>query len=252
MSESLPPPAAPRSWAPFRVLVVDDEPLARHRLRAHLAEHTDFEIIGECGDGAEAAALIRTLRPEVVFMDVEMPGRTGLEVWGDLQITPLPALVFVTAHGSFAVQGFELQATDYLLKPFNRERFSAALARVRSQLRPARDGAAANPAGRLVLKRDGEYHFIDPADVVRVEAQGDFVKVHALGGVHLVRQTLARLQEQLPAPQFLRIHRSHLINRAHLAKVSICADGDYSVTVTGGATVPVARAQTDVVRQLLD
>jgi two-component system LytT family response regulator len=250
------PASASRSWAPFRVLIVDDEPLARQRLRSHLDAHTDFEVVAESGSGAEAVDLIRNLRPDLVFLDVEMPDRTGPEVWRDLQISPAPALVFVTAHANFAVQGFDLQATDYLLKPYNRDRFAAALARARNQLRAGREAAApaaaTAAAPRLVLKRDGEFHFIPPNEIVRVEAQGDFVKVHTLGGVHLVRQTLTRLQGQLTAPSFLRIHRSHLINRAHLTKVSVCADGDYSATVTGGAVVPVARAQTDVVRQLLD
>ena len=249
------PAAASRSWAPFRVLIVDDEPLARQRLRSHLDAHTDFEVVAESGSGADAIDLIRNLRPDLVFLDVEMPDRTGPEVWRDLQVSPAPALVFVTAHANFAVQGFDLQATDYLLKPYNRDRFAAALARVRTQLRAGRESvapAATTTAPRLVLKRDGEFHFIPPGEIVRVEAQGDFVKVHTLGGVHLVRQTLTRLQGQLAAPSFLRVHRSHLINRTHLMKVSVCADGDYSVTVTGGAVVPVARAQTDVVRQLLD
>jgi len=244
-------PAAPRTRAPFRVLVVDDEPLARQRLRTHLEAHADFEVAAEAGSGTEAAEVIRHLRPDLVFLDIEMPDRSGLQVWRDLQVAPAPALIFVTAHADFALQGFDLQAADYLLKPFNRERLATALASVRTQLRTVHETTAA-PAARLVLKRDGEFHFIPPGEIIRVEAQGDFVKVHTTGGLHLVRQTLTRLQTQLTAPDFLRIHRSHLVSRAHLAKVSVCADGDYSVTVTGGAVVPVARAQTDVVRQLLD
>lgn len=244
----------PAAWAPYRVLIIDDEPLARSRLKAHLADHADFTVIGEGASGDDALAMVRALRPEIVFLDIEMPGRTGIEAWRDLGVTPVPALVFVTAYADFAVQGFELQAVDYLLKPFNRERFATTLARVRPLLREGRTSAAKGPAlpERLVLKRDGEFHFVTPGDVVRIEAQGDFVKVYTTGGVHLVRQTLTRLMEQLPAATFIRVHRSHVINRAHLAKVRVCADGDYSVTVTGGAVVPVARAQTDVVRQLLD
>lgn len=258
-SETLPSPvdaAVPAAPSAYRALIVDDEPLARERLRSHLAAHTDFQVVAEGGTGREARELVASLQPDVVFLDIEMPDANGATLWRELRATaPATALVFVTAHSDFAVQGFELQAADYLLKPYNRERLAVALSRVRQLLRAnntaARPADSTTPAaGRIVLKRDGEFHFVPPSEIVRLEAQGDFVKVHTISTSLLVRHTLTRLQEQMPA-SFLRLHRSHLVNREHIAKISVCPDGDYSVTVTGGAVVPVARAQTDAVRALL-
>jgi two-component system LytT family response regulator len=247
-------PAPTASAALYRALLIDDEPPARQRLRTQLAPHADFTIVGEAGDADAALALIRQLQPDLVFLDINMPGASGLSVWREHGINPAPLLILVTAHREFALEAFDLHATDYLLKPFPPERFATALARVRRTLRAQGGPVPAPPAGplpRFVLKRDGEFHFIDPDDIIRAEAQGDFVKVHTTTGSHLARHTLSALQADLPPDLFLRVHRSHLVHRGHITKVGVCHDGDYSITVTGGATVPVARAQTDSVRTLL-
>ncbi len=239
----------------YRAIIADDEIVARDRLRALLLDHGDFEIIAECADGEQLSNIVRGMRPDLVFLDVEMPGIDGISAWRSIEVNPQPAMVLTTAHSKFALDGFDLNATDYLLKPYSRDRFAEALRRVRVALRDPRRSTASSVAGapkdRIVLKHDGEFHFVRTSDVVWVEAEKDFTKVHALNGVHLIRKTLSGVEETLDRNQFLRIHRSHIINQAHIEKVSILFHGDYLVAMSNGEKLRVSRPFVDDVRRIL-
>lgn len=244
-----------------RTLIADDEILARQRLRSFLAPHADFEVIAESTDGVELINGVRKHTPDLVLLDVEMPLLDGLSAWRQLGASTLPLVIFVTAHAKFAVEGFELQAVDYLLKPVARARFDAALDRVRAVLALPEAGSlpvfqreqlpAPCYLERLVLKHDGEYHFIKVDDIVWAGAESDFVKVHTTAGAHLVRQSLASLEAVLDPRQFLRIHRSHLIARDRIRKVFVVQRSDYAVVMSDGAELRVSRPYCNAIKQLL-
>ncbi|MBI5424138.1 MAG: response regulator transcription factor [Opitutae bacterium] len=248
LSSALPPPAVTPGVL-FRALLVDPDPLAQRALADQLPFHADFELATTCGTFTDAAALLSALAPELVIIDWETiadPAR-----WHALPLRPR-ALIVTAGDPRHAAAAFELEAVDFLLKPIAPARFALAMARARVQLRAARlSSVAPASAGRLVLKRDGEFHFVSPHDIVRVEAQGDYVKVHTRAGVHLVRATLTQFSTQLDPQLFLRVHRSHVINRDHVTKATLRPEGDYSLTLGASGTVPVARAQTSVIRRLL-
>lgn len=257
---------APRSPRVYRILIADDEPLARDRLRTLLASREDFTCVGECSDGEQLLEAVRTHAPDLVLLDVEMPRLDGLSAWRRLGRTGsgLPLAIFVTAHAEFALDGFEVEAVDYLLKPVSRARFDHALDRARSMLGLSPGGALvvsreagdASPAGRryrdvLVLKHDGEYHFVRVDDIVWAGAEGDFVKVHTVAGAHLVRQSLGSIESVLDPQQFLRIHRSHFVARSRIRKVFVVQRSDYAVVMADGTELRVSRPYFEKIKQLL-
>lgn len=251
LSPALPPPAVTPGVL-FRALLVDPDPAARRALAEHMPLHVDFEVAAVCCSFAEAAAQLPVLAPELVVADWEAIGDP--QQWRALPVQP-SALVVTARDPRHAAAAFDLAALDFVLTPATPERLALAIARARVHLRAARlSGAAAarpSPTGRLVLKRDGEFHFVSPHDIVRIEAQGDYVKVHTRTGAHLVRATLTQFSTQLDPSLFLRVHRSHVINRDHVTKATLRPEGDYSLTLGPSGTVPVARAQTGVIRRLL-
>src|SRR6187551_709542 len=188
----------------IRTLIVDDETLARDRLRGFLKAEADIELIGECGSGTEAIAAIRNAAPDLVFLDMQMPGCNGLQVLAELPEGRRPAIVFATAHEKFAVDAFDVSAVDYLLKPFDRDRFQQALRRVRDQrLRerePAAAGTASAPAAkpdRITVKADGRLVFLKPDEIVRVEAADNYVMLHLLNGRLMLRETMTAIEARL-------------------------------------------------------
>jgi DNA-binding LytR/AlgR family response regulator len=254
-----PTPPAVTPGVLFRALLVEADAAMRSGIVEQMKFHADFEMAATCADAVDAAGQIAALAPELVILD--WAAAPELRQQGCLP-GPSRALVITAREPHHAAKAFEMEALDYLLKPIAPERLAIAIARVRVQLRAARLAGGGRDAvflppprartERLVLKRDGEFHFVAPADVVRCEAQGDYVKVFTRTGTHLVRTTLARLGAQLDPSVFMRVHRSHLVNRDYVTKASVRADGDYSLTLGAGGTVPVARAQTAIVRRLLD
>ena len=232
----------------IRTLIVDDEPLAREGIEAMLAKDAEIEVIGTCGDGLSAVAAIRSQRPDLVFLDVQMPKRDGFEVLAELKRDERPLIIFVTAYDQYAIRAFEACAVDYLLKPFRDARFAAALTRAKEELRKARvmgvgqkveellgyvhqlvrsgtmpangQPVAAEPADRVVLKTGSDLNFIKTADIIWIEAQADFVKVHTSTAVQLVRETLQNLEQRVDPAKFLRIHRSFIVNLDHVRKVT--------------------------------
>ncbi|HVU23966.1 MAG TPA: LytTR family DNA-binding domain-containing protein [Opitutus sp.] len=260
----------------IRTLIVDDEPLARDGLTLIAERDPEVEVIGTCADGRHAVESIRATRPDLVFLDVQMPQLDGFEVLAALPPVERPVVVFVTAYEQHAIRAFEINAIDYLLKPFTDARFAAALGRAKREVRRGRTrdltrkveklleyareldaagepqpGAMANSGSlaavapeysdRIVLKADGALHFIKTRDVIWIEAQGDFVKVQTAGKTQLVRETLQSMERKLDAAKFLRIHRSFLVNLEHVRRVETALYGDYSVFMSDGTKLRLSR-----------
>jgi two-component system LytT family response regulator len=233
----------------IRVLVVDDEPPARAKLRRWLLEERDLEVVGEAANGLNAAHLITTLRPDLVFLDIQMPDMNGLEVAAQLQAGSAPLLVFVTAYDDHAVDAFDLNAIDYLLKPYDHERFLRALGRIRQRLgavpreEPAVELArsALGPGKRLPVPDGDELRLIDVSAIHWLEADDNYVHVHTAEHEYLLRRTLQDLLAQLGEQQFARIHRSAAVNVAQVAMLKPTPKGDYDVQLRSGVTLRLSR-----------
>lgn len=231
----------------IRTLIVDDEPLARDRLRSLLAAEDSVEIIGECGSGTDAIAAIRRDSPDLVFLDMHMPGCDGLQVLAELPEGRRPAIVFATAHERFAVDAFDVAAVDYLLKPFDRDRFRTALRRAAEHLKREREPGAAPslvpPAEeRITVKADGRIVFLDPADIVRVEAADNYVLLHLVEGRLMVRETMSAIEERLGASGFARVNRSAIVQLARIREIQPAQHGDYTVVMRDGTKLPLSRS----------
>jgi two-component system LytT family response regulator len=239
----------------MRVLIVDDEPPARDKLRRWLAEQLDLEVVAEVGDGISAVQCIVALAPDVVFLDIQMPGMTGLEVAAHLQSSTAPLLVFVTAFGDHALQAFDLNAIDYLLKPYDKERLLKTLDRVRERIpnkalhakaiQVARQQAG---SGNRLLVPDGEKLTLIEKDTIRwMEADDNYVHIHCADRRYVLRRTLQDLLVQLGEAQFVRIHKSTVVNVASIASLSPLFKGDYEVQMVGGQNLRLSRRYKDAV-----
>lgn len=253
------------SFAAIRALIVDDEPLARQRLRTLLKSQSGFTVIGEARNGAEALTAIRQLAPEVLFLDVQMPGMDGVGVVEALGEEALPLIVFVTAFDEYALRAFEANAVDYLLKPFSRARFEKTLARVRERLQN-REGRQLQQqmrallqelrprekhAERLLIKNGKQEILLKTNDIDWIEAQDNYVCLHAGKEKYLMRESMSGLEKQLDARQFLRIHRSTMVNRDRIQKLEPWFGKDYRVTLTNGVELTMSRTYQQQVRLLL-
>jgi len=238
----------------LRVLVADDEAPARRKLTRFLSEHADVEIVGEAANGIDAVDLIAASTPDLVFLDIHMPDLDGFGVVDALAREPhQPAIVFVTAFDSYAVKAFEVSALDYLLKPYDRERFERSLERARQLVEtPGQHGRqladlvskARNEeryARRLLVPSDGRSFFIATRDVVRLESDGNTVFVHGRGGKYGLRATLESLESRLDPDQFARVHRSHIVNIDEIAEIHPWFHGDYKLRLRDGSEVAWSR-----------
>ena len=237
---------------------MDDERLARDKLRRFLEPAEGFRVIGEAGNGGQAVELIRRERPDVVFLDVQMPGMDGFAVIEELPGEMLPAVVFVTAHDEHAIRAFEVEAIDYLLKPFDRARFARTLDRVRRQLR-SDPGELAERLRRLIAAGAGERRRLRriairaggriqslPVDEVHwFEAADNYLRIHTAKAVHLIRETLAELERRLDPDAFIRIHRSAIVRIESVREVECLFHGDYEVVLRSGTRLPVGRKYRD-------
>jgi len=233
----------------IRVAIVDDEELARAYLRELLAAHEDVEVVADCTNGFEAVKAILERKPDLVFLDVQMPKLDGFEA---LELAgPGPAVVFVTAYDQYALRAFDVHAVDYLLKPFNAARFDAALERARRRIgapapAPAELAAAARPPGQFlerVVVRDGSKVDIIPCDQLDyIEAQDDYVLLHAQGKRRLKQQTIAALEAALDPSRFVRIHRSYIVNLERIAGIEPYSKDSRVALLSGGGRLPVSRA----------
>ncbi len=227
----------------IRAVVVDDEPLAREAVRDLLASDGEFQIVAECEDGAAAAGVIARLRPQVVFLDVQMPRLDGFGVVRAVGIERMPLTVFVTAYDQYALKAFEAQALDYVLKPLDEDRFRTVLERVKRQLRA---GARQNltpvaAAGRLPLKSAGRTLFIEPDEILWVEASGNNVKVRTAGATHVIRDTIKNLEARLDPDRFVRIHRSAIVQARQVREIRPWYTGEYVVTMSNGQELTLSR-----------
>jgi len=255
---------------PLRVLLVDDEAPARSLLREYLGAHEGVEVVGECTNGFEAVKAIAEQRPDLVFLDVQMPKLDGFEVLELVAGEPgAPAVIFCTAYDEYALRAFEVHAVDYLLKPFGRDRLAEALGRARDRLAlaaaRAREGTPqASPSGvalattargqgrfaeRIVVRDGAQVHVIPADQVDYVEAQDDYVAVHTVGRSHLKHQTLAELAEALDPESFVRIHRSYLVNVDRIARVELLAKDQRVVILRDGRQLPVSRSGHERLRE---
>ena len=238
----------------LRILIVDDEPLARERLRSLLQTEPDIEIVGECANGTDAIATIRRTPLDLVFLDMQMPGCSGLQVLAELPVDGRPAIVFATAHEQFALDAFEVQAVDYLLKPFDRERFQTALRRVRDFLKARQTGqleekldgliasAVARPSERLTVKADGRLVFLKSEEIIWVEAADNYVVLHLATGRLMVRETMSALEARLGTVSFARVNRSALVHRDQIKELQPNQHGDYLVILRDGSKLPLSRS----------
>jgi two-component system LytT family response regulator len=242
----------------LRILITDDEPLARERLRALLPTDVALEIVGEYGNGTEAVEAIRRGKPDVVFLDMQMPGCDGLQVVASIAPGERPAVVFVTAHEKFAVEAFGVRAVDYVLKPFDRERLGIALERAAEYVAARRLGdlgsriegllanaGAANPAkaDRLAVKVDGRFVFLRFEEVGWVEAADNYVIIHTLAGDRLmVRETLSSIEDRLGQQQFTRVNRSAVVRIDQVRELQPNSQGDYSVLLRDNTRLPLSRS----------
>lgn len=242
-----------------RVVIVDDESLARQVLREFLSPHNEIEIVAECPNGFEAVKEVTEQKPDLVFLDIQMPKLDGFEVLE--LIGAEPAVVFVTAHDTFAIRAFEAHAVDYLLKPYSAERFEAALQRAKQRLGGKMPGAAdlaasARPPAqyleRLAVK-DGTRVFIIPVQKLDyAEAQDDYVELNAEGRKYLKQQTISNLESGLDPACFVRIHRSYIANVERIVKVEPYAKDSHVAVLSGGKQLPVSRTGYARLRALLD
>jgi two-component system, LytTR family, response regulator len=246
-----------------RVLIVDDEELARQVLREYLSSHADVELVAECANGFEAVKAVAEQKPDLVFLDIQMPKLDGFEVLE--LIGPGAAVVFVTAYDSYAIKAFEVHAVDYLLKPVGAERFEAALRRARERLSgrlpghtlPAAElAAAARPPSQYLDRipiRDGTRVFIVPVSKLDyAEAQDDYVALASEGKKHLKQQTIASLESALDPSRFLRVHRSYIVNLERVARVEPYRRDSHVAVLTTGAQLPVSKSGYARLRAFLD
>jgi two-component system LytT family response regulator len=252
--------------AKIRAIVVDDEAPARARIRQLLKDEPDFEIVAECSNGREAVTQTLEARPDLVFLDVQMPRLSGLDVCDALSsASALPRVIFVTAYDEHALKAFELHAIDYLLKPFDRERFQKALNHARDRLRRGKSAASDQHMEafledlrsgyykneRLVFKENGRVIFVRSESVDWIEADGNYVRIHAGEDSHYIRGTLARLEAQLPATRFMRISRSVLVNLDRVKELQPLFYGDYSVILQNGSRLTMSRNYRDRIESLI-
>jgi two-component system, LytTR family, response regulator len=249
----------------IRVLLVDDEPLAREMLREMLQGDTEVEIVGESCNGREALDAIHTLEPDLIFLDVQMPEVGGFEVLTTLGKEKAPYVIFVTAYDQYAVRAFEVQALDYLLKPFDQERFNASWERAKAQLKRDRNGGMDEriitlleelKAGnkfleRLVIKTAGRIYFLETNDIDWIEAEGNYVSVHSAKKSHLLRETISSLESQLDPKKFVRIHRSSIVRLDYIQELQPWFHGEYRVILRDGTQLTLSRNHRDKLQEAL-
>ena len=237
------------------VLVVDDEPLAREMIREMLSGDPEVEIVGECANGSEAVAAIKSLKPDLVFLDIQMPELGGFEVLESFEPQATPYIIFVTAYDQYAVRAFEVHAFDYLMKPFDSERFDAAWQRVKAQIKLDQTGdrerhilalleelkSGPRHLERLVIKNGGRVFFLNVQDVYCIESEGNYVRVYDHQKGYLLRETISSLEEQLDPKQFRRIHRSAIVKIDRIKEMQPWFHGEYRIIMENGKELTLSR-----------
>jgi two-component system LytT family response regulator len=245
-------------------MVIDDEPVARTRVLSLLRDEADIEVVGECGDGAEAVARIESMSPDLLFLDVQMPELDGFELLRALEPAQMPAVVFVTAYDEYALRAFEVHALDYLLKPFSAERFRSALSHARASLAQRRANVlgrhlldllpGARPPAvreRLLVKSSGRIHFVRTEEIEWCEAAGNYVRLHVGAEAHLMRETMGHLESNLDPQRFVRIHRGSIVNVDRIQELQSSLNGEYTVVLRSGTRLTLSRGYRDALQARL-
>jgi two-component system LytT family response regulator len=249
----------------IRTLIVDDEPLARERLRKLIEAEGDLEVIQECGDGAEAVAAIEGQQPDLVFLDIQMPELDGFGVLEQVVVPQLPVVVFVTAYSQHAIRAFEVHALDYLLKPFTRDRFKQAITRVRGHLEQRQTGELnrklsalleemrpePKTPGRLAVKSDGRLLLLKVEEVDWIEGADNYVNLHVGKASYLLRETMGSIEKRLAPHHFIRVSRSAIVNLDRIKELQPMFHGDYSVILRDGTRLSLSRTHRDKLQKLL-
>ncbi|HEV2691248.1 MAG TPA: LytTR family DNA-binding domain-containing protein [Bryobacteraceae bacterium] len=239
----------------IRALIVDDEPLACERIRMLLEQEPDVMIVGECRNGTDAVRSIAQLTPDLVFLDVQMPELTGFEVLGKLDPARMPVIVFVTAYDQYALKAFEVSALDYLLKPFDRERFTRALSRARAELNRRKSGEVNQQVlklltelqntrkhvEKLIVRSGGKVLFLRADEIDWIEAAGNYVRLHSGKDEYLYRETMTKLESQLNPDRFARIHRSTIVNVERIKELQPWFRGDYQIVLRDNQKLTLSR-----------
>jgi len=268
----------------IRALIVDDESLARKALRAMLKDDSEMEVIAECRNGKEAVIVIREQSPDVVFLDIQMPEMDGLEVVEEVGVNQMPVTVFVTAYDKYALRAFEAHALDYLLKPFDHDRFNTALQRAKTNVRQQKLGEMSEslfavlqdmkpapsesplqtdnrkpgkavhkePIDRVVIKASGRIYFLKIEEIDWVEGAGDYLSLHSGSQTHLIRETMGNFHAKLDPKKFLRIHRSTIVNVERVKDIRPLFKGEYVITLTSGKRLKSSRGYRHQLQALLD
>jgi two-component system LytT family response regulator len=249
----------------IRTLIVDDEPLARERVRSLLESEPDVEIVGEAADGPSALEALRAKKPDLLFLDIQMPGLDGFQVLQHLDPDHVPVTIVITAYDRYAIQAFEVHALDYILKPFDRTRFQEAMRRVRVQLQQTPSAELshrmlaliehvqkrAEYMDRLVVKSGGRVLFIPVSEIDWIEAAGNYVRLHRGSAEHLLRETMSSLETKLNPKQFLRIHRSTIVNINRIQELQPSFHGDFVVILKDGVQLSLSRGYREAVEERL-
>ena len=258
---------------PLKAMIVDDEPLASRIVRRFLEEEGDIEIVEECSNGQEALEAIKRLRPDLLFLDVQIPVVNGLEVLASLEPDEMPYVIFVTAYDEYALQAFEYHAVDYLLKPLDPERFKKAVRHVKEQIRQHQESkffhqvtallsqyraeaiveqaAEESYPSRLEIRSPGNVTFVDVGEIDWIEAADNYVVLHTTSGSYLMRESMSRLETMLDPQKFIRVHRSGIVNLSRVRELRTRRFGDRVVVLQDGTEVRVSRVQKDRLEQVL-
>jgi len=234
----------------LRVLIVDDEALARERVRTLLGQAVGVTIVGECSAGRDAVDAILAERPDLVFLDVQMPDLNGFEVLDAVATEWLPAVIFVTAYDEYAIKAFDVHAIDYLLKPIEPERFRKALARATK--RGILSLLDERPIDRLVIRARGKVSFLKASEIDWIEADGKHARLHAGRETHVVRHTLTRLEQRLASHNFVRVHRSAIVNLDRIKELEPWFHGEYVVILKDGTKLTSSAAHSQALHRIVD
>lgn len=258
-------PISTQELPKIRAVIVDDEELGRDRIQTLLGMQADVEIVAVCADGPSAVETIERAQPDLVFLDVQMPGMDGFEVVENLDPTRLPAVVFVTAHDGHAIKAFEIHALDFLLKPFDQTRFEKALERARTQI-AAKKGPVIDSRlvslleelreerkypERLIVKSSGRVFFVRTEEIDWVEASGNYVKIHTKSEAHLLRESMKNMESKLDPKIFVRIHRSAIVNIDRIKELEPWFHGEYIVIMRDGTRLTASRVFSDRLSSLI-
>ena len=249
----------------YEALIIDDEPLARRSIRKCLKAFPEFVVAGECGDGESAVTAICQLKPDLVFLDIQLPECDGFDVIRAVGRDKMPVTIFVTAYDRYALQAFEAHALDYLLKPFSDDRFRDSLLRARQALEMGKQQPPNHQLSRLLEEMNrkkkyveripvptkGRFLFVNVRDLAWIEAEGNYLRLHGTGGSHLLRSNMNDMEARLDPTRFMRIHRSTIVNLQRIRELQPWFHGHHRVVLTGGQELKLSRYQKDKLRLLL-